>query len=670
MNLHVSAPAFLPFLLLVLGPLLVHLLARARPPVYHFSSIELIRRMLRSSQRIKKPQDWILLVLRTLFIGFLLLVFLQPLLFSRLDLAALGGQRNAVLIVDASASMALREGGASRFADACAEASSVLSGLNTRDRANLIWLRTPAEAVFPELGVNHRSLHDALRQAQVTLESGDPRDGLRLAVEMLKDAEGKKEIYLFSDFQATAWSGFDPELPSDIDVITVALDGIDGENVAVTDLRVEPAMPLAGEAVRLYARVNNFSPRARRGSVYLEAGEKREKQDVLLEPWSETTLILPFSPSTPGVMKIAAELDTDEFSGDNRREAVVEVRPFLRVGLLEDERDTAHVWRQVLDALGWVQVEPIHLSQSSEEDPFDAILLAGWSGDHSDVLKKHLEQGTTLLWYPAKKSSFKQLADVIGGTVPDVPFRWEQTRDAHSLEVVAADDALFSLFARGEYGDPASARFQGRFGMTWPGWTRATVLMQYEDGVPALMRIQDKGQVILWNLSLSEDAGTLASHPELIVLMGELLLGGRSGGASDGFSLLNPGERPALRRKVEALVSEIELLAPNGEAREVYRQDANQGGHFYAERIETPGVYTWTMGDDVLGHSVVQFPVRESDLRSLPAEALQKKVWVNVVSGDAVRELKEGRRLWPLMLMAALGLLLTESAVSVWAAKS
>ncbi len=56
-----------PLLALLSVPVLLHLFARSRPPAYKFSSIELVQRVIRSTMRIKKPQAWILLILRMLF---------------------------------------------------------------------------------------------------------------------------------------------------------------------------------------------------------------------------------------------------------------------------------------------------------------------------------------------------------------------------------------------------------------------------------------------------------------------------------------------------------------------------------------------------------------------------------------------------------------------------
>ena len=66
MSILFQYPALLGLLALAALPLLVHLLSRARPPVYRFSNTEFLRRVLRTTARFRRPRDRVLLALRTL----------------------------------------------------------------------------------------------------------------------------------------------------------------------------------------------------------------------------------------------------------------------------------------------------------------------------------------------------------------------------------------------------------------------------------------------------------------------------------------------------------------------------------------------------------------------------------------------------------------------------
>ena len=105
MSLFFQQPWLLPLLALAGVPLLVHLLSRTRPPVYRFSNLEFLQRVIRRTARFRKPKDWLLLAMRTLAIAALAAAFLGPLLLSKNGLLP-GEKRTVVLLVDRSASMA------------------------------------------------------------------------------------------------------------------------------------------------------------------------------------------------------------------------------------------------------------------------------------------------------------------------------------------------------------------------------------------------------------------------------------------------------------------------------------------------------------------------------------------------------------------------------------
>ena len=168
MTLAFDHRSLLPLAALVAVPLLLHLFARSRPPRLLFGSTELLRRAVRATIRLRRPKDWLLLVLRTLLVAAVVGLFLRPVLFSGRKAPAAGAGRHVVVVVDATASMACAEGGQTRFGAACAEADEVLRGLGPRDTANVVWLHAKPDAVFPEMASNVNRLRDALRRATTT----------------------------------------------------------------------------------------------------------------------------------------------------------------------------------------------------------------------------------------------------------------------------------------------------------------------------------------------------------------------------------------------------------------------------------------------------------------------------------------------------------------------
>ncbi|MCB1133542.1 MAG: VWA domain-containing protein, partial [Verrucomicrobiae bacterium] len=162
MNLLFQNPALLGLLALAGLPALVHLLSRARPPVYRFSNVSFLRRIARESTRVRRPKEWLLLALRTLALLALAAAFAAPFLVSKHALP--GGKRSVILLIDRSASMAARDGVGTRFDNACAEASKYLTKAKP-DFANIVWIDGEPDAVFPDPGPNLAFLRESLERS-------------------------------------------------------------------------------------------------------------------------------------------------------------------------------------------------------------------------------------------------------------------------------------------------------------------------------------------------------------------------------------------------------------------------------------------------------------------------------------------------------------------------
>src|SRR5215213_4222560 len=125
MNLSLLNTSLLACTALVVVPVLAHLFAKARPKEFPFPSLQWLRHVERKTANLRKPKDWLLLLLRTLAVAALVAAFLQPLLFSGAQLTAANARKTLVLVVDRSASMGFVEQGRSRFALAMAQADQV-----------------------------------------------------------------------------------------------------------------------------------------------------------------------------------------------------------------------------------------------------------------------------------------------------------------------------------------------------------------------------------------------------------------------------------------------------------------------------------------------------------------------------------------------------------------
>jgi hypothetical protein len=650
MNLLFSNTVLLPLLALALVPLLLHLFARARPPVFKFSSVEFLQTALHKTMRLKKPQSLLVLILRTLLVLALIGVFLKPIWFQGGKLPEHGGRRQVVLLVDATASMGVTEGTQTRFAIACGKAAEIVSGLSSRDLANVIWLDTPTRTEFPRLGANHEHLVRVLREAGVGQGAADLEGALNLAQEMLKEADGTREIYLLSDFQTTTWSGIKPAVAQNIRFFPLKIGSGEVANRAITALRTEPEKPLVGQDINVLCEISNFSSEAAMSTVYLRTEAAPQTQEVRLQPWQKSTVSFRTRYREAGAKVLALELGEDAFPADNRRWKVVEVVEHLRVGLAGNETQTATYWRRALEALGWARIDPLTEAQLRQPLDYDLLLLAGLAPEAAIAgpLRDYLTGGGSVVWYPAVGNA-ASLWPVTGNETPRA-WIWEKGEKPWQLAVADPKHPAVSIFADGLYGDLAGGNFRGRFSSPTPLPQTFTPVLKYSDGVTALAVARfGAGQVIYWNLPLQREAGDWATRTEFLPFFAELLLQHRRASGPASLNDFTPGQ-PLWQHVGQEVLDKDIRLEREGEVLAVTRQNREGRTAFTTVATRRTGVYQWNYRGAVLGLQTVNVPAAESDLRTQGALSAETGPLITVNAGKSMRDLKEGTPLWPMLL--------------------
>jgi len=647
-------------------PPLVHLFARARPPRWPFGATHLVLRVVRNTMRLKRPKDWLLLLLRTFLFAALVLAFLRPLLF--LGAVPVPGEtaRSVVVLLDRSASMAWTEGGQSRFAAACAEASEILDGLSSRDKANVVWLDAEPDAIFPALGANVSYLRRRLLDARATNESGSPAAALDLCLSMLREAAGRCELYIVSDFQAGQWQDVRVAVPDPIRVHTLSPVREPASNGAVLSIRTEPVAPLAGEPVQIVCEVANFCAAPRKRTVTLEIGARRVSREVMLAAWGTGAAVVEHTFAEPARVPVEAQLDEDAFGMDDWRGTLVPVREALRVGLYGTDPHTAPVWTRALRALPWTELVTVSLDQPERCAGCDLLMLAGWKGEHADRLARLRADGLPLVCAPAEGVSRQALAVLagLGPAAAGATVAWESLGKEIGLQLAEPDNRVFTLFRDGEFGDPAQAAFRKRLRLPVAG-LKGQALISFADGLPALYLCDANPACVLWAAPLSAGTGDWATQLPFLPFFGELVGSLRARRAHGLQAVASPGATVSWLAPIQA--ESVRLADEQGDEIAVTESSRGlEGRMFVSDPIARPGAYRWYDGATCREVRMVNFPAVESDLRTAPPPELSAAGKSLLQRAADLRAAREGRPLWKMLAWLAVALLLAESAVVLW----
>lgn len=661
MSLLFQNPALLGLLALAGLPVLVHLLSRARPPVYRFSNLDFMRRVLRRTARVRRPKDWLLLALRTLAVLALASAFASPFLVSKS--AALPGEKNTVVIlIDRSASMAARDGVGTRFDAACTEAAAYLDEADP-SAANIVWIDAEPDAVFPEPGPNLAFLTDSLKQSRPRPEAGALAAAFDLALRQFAAAAGRRELIVLSDFQAAAWRDFSPSLPADIVVRTRRFSNNPAPNTAVTRMIPQPAQAVAGQDLTVLVQTRNFSPDPVRAVLTLDADGARQSQDVELAAWGAAESAFVLRPARPGPLPLSASLSGDAFPADDSRHAVVTVRDSLRLAIDGPREAPAfQLLEKAAGALGWLEATP---SSAGTKTP-DFRYLPSWDGAEPGALREQAAAGTTLLVRPAPSCPMSAVRQLLG-IAPD-PAAGPLALDASPAgwqAVPSENHPAHQLFRSGDFGNPYAGIFRERLRIPSALTSEASLrsIATYADGIPAAMESPTTGaSVVLWNLPLDPAKTDWPTQGVFLPVIAELLLRLRPRAAVEPAYTL-PGSPVGWSSTDPAHAGAVRLVDASGETIAINETATQEGTTWRSVDAAAPGLFRWEISGQPVAFSAVNFPESESDLRPLDEAPAFGRGTTPAGSLASEAALARGIPLWPWLAAAALLFLAIESLI-------
>jgi len=649
-------PALLGLLALAGLPAIVHLLSRTRPPVYRFSNIAFLRRVMKRTARFRRPKDWLLLALRTLALLAIAAAFAAPVIISA-DNAMPGEKSTVILLIDRSASMSAREGAGSRFETACTEAARYLETSNPT-AANLIWIDAQPDAAFPAPGPNLTYLTELLQRAEPAPEPGALAAAFDLALRQLATTGGRRELIVISDFQASAWKDFSPTLPPDLVVSSLRVAESAPPNLAVTRLIPQPLEPVAGQEITVLVRVRNFSPEPVRSQLTLDADGSRSSQAVDLPPWGEAESAFTLRAATPGAMPVSATLEPDAYPGDDASHMILRVRETIRLAVNAPQDHPARpVFQRLAAALPWLEIA----ADDASTRPPDLRFIADWNGENPEALRQRARDGTTLLVQPAggPLASLRTLLDLPPQATDGLmnlatsPTGWAVNPDeAHPAN---------QLFRSGDFGNPYAGSFRER--VTLPSDLGGRPIARFADAVPAIEQFQtSNAPILLWNLPLDPAKTDWSSQPTFLPAFAELILRTRPAGAANAGQLA-AGTPLTWTSADPAHAGAVSLVGPHDQAIEILETTTPEGSLWQSKLPAAPGIHRWQISGQTIDLTAVNFPDSESDIRPL---AQAPEFGARSVTGDSLARrasLAGGLPLWPWLALAGLAFLVIESLV-------
>ena len=329
-------------------PLVIHLLNRRQQKRLRFPAVRFVLISQRRVARTYNLRNWLLLAVRTLAIIFLVLLMAHPLWETGVGLSARGAPLSAVVIVDNSLSMQVREGGAP-FTEAKQAAGRILEALDGGDRAAVIAtnpvgraaprLRDPREAALKDLG-----------PLAVTAGAADFAGALRAGYGLLREAGGQKALWVVTDLGLSGWDRLSlPEVGEYDPTLTMKIVAVGSSDTppsaTVKALAPRAAHVAPGLDIGLAATLGSFAagaPRDVTARLTID-GKVRDEKQVTLPADADATVDFRFQLDRPGSRSGHVALLGDGLSGNLRHYFTLHTRDRLHVLLVDGDPQRALV---------------------------------------------------------------------------------------------------------------------------------------------------------------------------------------------------------------------------------------------------------------------------------------------------------------------------------------
>ena len=666
------AQPFLLFGLAVLVPIALHLLHRRRPRPRSFAAVRFLRQALQASRRSRRLVQGGLLFLRIIIILLLVLAFARPMV--KFGSLLPGGGRTVMLVLDVSPSMKAIEQDVSRFEQARAWALEVLSSLQDGDRVAIL---APGGDSPLLLHPPVSSLAEARKVLSELVPAWHKAQAQEFVLDLLKqDCPQGLELHIFSDFQENDFSLSATKALGDLlgqakgrlflNSVTHHPIG----NASLKSVQFLPPAILGDSSLAATPTIVATGGFAGGDNLHLFLGDAEQSSQAIDFTDGQTARPSVTCPVLPGNGDVSGrlELDQDSFAPDNRFFFSLPRVSGLRAMLVDGNggnstffldkvmrpndqlttlfRPELHSWEELLTA------DLSHFSLLMLCDPLEI------GSGLADRLNNYLLAGGNLLLFPGRHGKLDQQSLALfpalqGLTATERDYPEELTRrvTTHLLD------------------EEMSRRLTAMLPPPWPIPVRKCLDLKapnssqqpwhYEDGGLFAFRAEHgKGQICVMSLTADRDWSDWPVTPHYLVFLHELL---RQIAGHNTISLqLEPGDVLPCHAPDADLHADFTVTHPDGTITSHPLDRPSPDQPFRLECFLTPGIHSVSSGN-FQHHVAVNSPASEATLSCLRHEELTNLQLPNSVKCPRDRddlqrllaEFREGRPLWPTLLLAA-----------------
>ncbi len=704
-----------PFVLFGLAaaaiPILIHLLNKRNLRTIEFSTLTFLKELQKNTMRKITIRQWLLLLLRTLIIIFLVLAFSRPALQGTLGSVETRASSSLVIILDNTASMDLNNDQGKFLSQAQQQALKIVSMMKQNDDAIVLRLSDLPKPTLENPTRDRGKLVSLIQETHVRFTRHTIAEAVETAKDILHRSKNlNKEIYVITDGQITTLASKtlspkakEPQLEKSLKIFYTPIAQRSTDNVAIEKVVITPTIFMRGKPFSMTVVVKNFSASPiDNHMVSVTVGKERIAQkNISLGSGESTTLEFLITPQHSGFVSGFVETEDDAFKPDNKRYFSVHIPEQINVLLISSaekySKFISTAFSVATNSLGATpiivtNVSPTLLS-ASLINSHDVIIVSGLAqlaNTYSKILKDNISEGKGFMFFPSNDTINYHYTFLQEFGVSISHLSRSQSGTASTIEKFDLDFPLF----KGMFENQRSNKTT----LESPDVSISLAVSQSPSLQPIITL--SNGNVLLWKSELlagnmigvavppTTDWSNLPLKGLFVPLLYQstLYLASQIKQNSAESEYLvgteNNFSSTLLKNKSAVAVNDLKAFDPNSRIIPVVQQEhpKNSGSNrffFSIGGIENPGIYTVVKNSDTVFVFPVNLPNEESDetlaaddqfIQTFLSKGIAEKSITKLPIGDTIEETilqsRYGIELWKYSLIIALLFALIEMTVA------
>lgn len=421
-----------PFVLFGLAaaaiPILIHLLNKRKLRTIEFSTLTFLKELQKNKMRKITIRQWLLLLLRTLIIIFLVLAFSRPALKGNFGTIGSHATTSLLIILDNTASMDLHNEKGKYLDQAKERALQIVSLMQENDDAVILRLSDLPALTMETPSHDIQKLQSLIQETSISVAHRTIEDAVRAGSAIIQQSKNfNREVYVLTDEQLTTVRSekksnrkSETLFDSNVKFFFTKLSSVQHDNIGIERVTIPPSLLQMNRPVTVSTVIKNFgTSRIENHLVGISiSGTRIMQKSISLDGGESGTLEFSFTPSHSGFITGFVDLEDDEFETDNKRYFSLYIPERISVTLIA--ADDAHA-RYISAALNsantlapssFININRIAPAQISSTlvTASDVVILSGIkniSDQQTALLQSYVSSGGTLVFFPAADSSFE-----------------------------------------------------------------------------------------------------------------------------------------------------------------------------------------------------------------------------------------------------------------------